>query len=101
MVLNIYNVYKTIYVQNIYFIYIILYTSFTKKYFLCSIQITFGTFFEKLFVDREIQIEEIEITELNIIWLYCHYADYSRAHNNALFVLYCNWYLGIPSLRAH
>lgn len=90
------------YIHTYTYIYIckILYTLFYihhwQRNHFYSIQISFGAFFKKSFVDREIQIEEIEITECNIIWLYYHYADCSRTHNNALFVPCCNWHLCIP-----
>lgn len=96
------GIYTHIYIWDLALsLYIHLYRLFyvhhwQRNYYFYSIQVTFGAFFKKSFVDREIQIEEIEITERNMIWLYCHYVDCSTAHNNALFVPCCNWHLYIP-----
>ena len=89
-------IYIYIHTHTHIFIYIIYIHHWQRNYCFYSIQITFGAFLKKLFVDIEIPIEETEVTQHNIIWLYCHYADCSRAHNNALFVPCCNWHLCLP-----
>lgn len=58
--------YQYMYLCDYLILYFILHTSLTK-YYLYRIQITLGAFLKKSFVDRNIQIEEIEITEHNII----------------------------------
>ena len=98
------NLYMYLYMRSLY-IYISIETYLHKLFYIhhwqrncCfySIQITLEHFLKKSFVDREIQIKEKEITERNIIWLYCHYADCTTAHNNALFLPCCNWHLCTP-----